>query len=154
MRLVVAHGEALLEHLHEGAEIPHEGLVPVDKFLQLVEGTFGEELGDLFACVAGDGIGDGEDVESFEKPVMAGEVLGRLWDLDGEVEVVAHDAIGNDANATELGVLLHEGEEEVLLLGTEDELSVDDAGDAVVVSNGKVGWGQDARSTHEPVFHR
>jgi hypothetical protein len=48
------------------------------------------------------------------------------------VDVVAHEAVGEDAVAGEVFIHAHEGAEFFLFVGAEGEAFVDDAGDAVV----------------------
>ncbi len=49
-----------------------------------------------------------------------------------QVDVVAHEAVGEDAVAGEVFIHAHEGAEFFLFVGAEGEAFVDDAGDAVV----------------------
>ncbi len=49
------------------------------------------------------------------------------------MEVIGHDAVGQDVQAAELGVGVHPVDELFLLVGTEDEPAVHHSRDAVVV---------------------
>jgi hypothetical protein len=77
------------------------------------------------------------------------ELRGFLGDLHQEVEVVGHDAEGEETDATELGALAEETEETIFLEGIKDEALVHDAGDAVVEGGLLIGGKLETRPAHD-----
>jgi hypothetical protein len=64
---------------------------------------------------------------------LIGEAVGGEGrDFEEEVEVVGHEAVGEDAAAGEVFLHAHEFAEVFAFVFVEDEAPVDDAGDAVV----------------------
>jgi hypothetical protein len=80
----------------------------------------------------------GEALEIVEDFLGPGEGGGPLGDREEDMEVIGHEGVGEDADAAEPLAFPHEGEEVLLLLGTEDELPVHDAGKAVVEAGGMI----------------
>ena len=124
-------GEALEEDFHELAEVVHAVGVGVEEALDFggMAGFpgFGEESA-LFFDFPG-GVEDGEAAEEF----VLGDGVGGAWgDFEEDVEVIGHEAVGEDAAAGEVLGHAHEGAEFVEFLGSEGKASVDDAGDEVV----------------------
>jgi hypothetical protein len=72
-----------------------------------------------------------------------------LGNLQEDVEVVGEDAVSEDADTAEGLVFTHEEAEVLLLGGTEDEVAIHDAGEAMVVGDGMGGRGLQTAETHE-----
>ena len=124
-------GEALEEGFHEFAEVVHAvGEAGVDFggpcFAVLFSG-FGEFFGD----VGDDGFGVG-GAEALEEFLIGEAVGGEGRDFEEDVEVVGHEAVGEDSAAGEGFAFAHDFAEVFAFVVFEDEAAVDDAGNDVV----------------------
>ena len=142
---VVPAGEALEEGFHEFAEVVHAVGVALMDALDAGFATGGVALRDDgagFGEFPGD-LGDGgfgvEGAKAFEEDLVGDAGGGLRRDFQQEVDVVAHDAVGEHAAAGEVLGHAHEGAEFLLVLLAEGEAAVDDARDAMV--DGGLGLG-------------
>jgi hypothetical protein len=143
---VVPLTEALFEFFEVLAEIAHalpEALAQ-SVFLSGEQGGVCELPAELFdECWWVNG------ADALEQFCVVGRGFWAFWDFDEEVEVVAHEAEGEDLNAAEAGVLAHQSGEVLLFDVAEDELSIHHAGHAVVETAGGIGMGLEASCSHE-----
>ena len=143
---VVPLAEALFEFFEVLAEIAHalpEALAQ-SVFLNGEQGGVGElsaELLDVSWRVNG--------ADALEQFCVVWGGFWAFWYFDEEVEVVAHEAEGEDLNAAETGVLAHQAGEVLFFDLAEDELSIHHAGHAVVEAAGGIGMGFEASCSHE-----
>jgi hypothetical protein len=107
---------------------------------------------EAFEVIAGEGVGGvggraGEEAELVEDVVGGWEGLGAWRDVEEDVEVIGHDGEGEDADGAEAFAFAEEAEEVEFLRVAEDEATVDDAGDAVVIGV-TIGWEFEAWEAH------
>ena len=143
---VVPLAEALFKFFEVLADIAHalpEALAQ-SVFLNGEQGGVGELSADLLdVCWWVNG------ADALEQFCVVGRGFWAFWDFDEEVEVVAHEAEGEDLDAAEMGVLAHQAGEVLLFDLAEDELSIHHAGHAVVEAAGGIGMGLEASCSHE-----
>ena len=106
----------------------------------------------IHACKTDEGLRDVEPLEFDQQLCVIGHLLRSLGHLHEQVEVVAHDAVGDHAHFAEFLVEPHEPDELLLFLGFEDEFAVLDTGHAMVVCQGMMGRGFETGFSHEKRF--
>lgn len=142
---VVPLTEALFEFFEVLAEITHAfpEVLAQSVFLNGEKRGVGELFADFLDV---DWRVDGAD--ALEQLCVVGRGFWSFWHFDEEMEVVAHEAEGEDLDAAEAGVLAHQRCEVLLFDIAEDELSVHHAGHAVVEAAGGIWMGFEASCSH------
>jgi hypothetical protein len=128
---VVVLGESLFEGLEELGDVVHAvGEPALEAFGRRVLALAAVILklpGDQFHFLTG------LDMTQTAKQFLVGQFL-TLGHVEGDVEVVGHETVGEDIESAESGEVSHEGQEFLLLPLAEDHAPFDDAGHGVVVA--------------------
>ena len=125
MHLVEPLAEALLEELHELAQVAHLGPEPLSQNLhRLLLALFTETLKHLpgFGCAES---AAAQVFQSHNEIFDRWRCSGFLGHLDEEVEVVGEDAPGEELHTAEMGVFVKEGAEFLPLDLLQDPALVD-----------------------------
>jgi hypothetical protein len=157
--LVVPAAEAFFDFFDEAGEVAEAVFEAVEFRLDggfVAEaapfGEFGLELVDVGLAVEGAEVG--EEALFAVGAVEAGDPGGAMGDGGEEVEVVAHDAEGEEVDAGEVSEAVEDAAEGFFFGGVEEEVAAAGAGHDVVEVGGEGGGAEDAFTAAGPGTRR